>query len=80
MMNTKLIRSILLAVVGSVSIFLGLIQDPKIIYNGDYIDGYYGVSKIHLEARDKGRPTLFILGGAVLIVCAIPTNLKKKEN
>ena len=79
MMNTKLIRSILLAVVGSVSIFLGLIQDPKIIYNGEYYDAY-DVSKIHLEARDKGRPTLFILGGAVLIVCAIPTNLKKKEN
>lgn len=82
MMNTKLIRSILLAVIGSVSIFLGLnAENSEIIYNGDYYDAN-GVVKggIHLAASDKGRPTLFILGGAVLIVCAIPTNLKKKED
>ena len=78
----KIIRSILLGVIGIVSILLGMnASNSEIIYNGDYYDSN-GVIKggIHLAASDKGRPTLFILGGAVLIVCAIPTNLKKKED
>ncbi|GEM_PF-4043420 len=78
----KIIRSILLGVIGIVSILLGLVDyNSKISYNGDYYDSN-GVIKggIYLDASDHGRPILFILGGAVLIVCAIPTNLKKKEN
>lgn len=78
----KIIRSILLAIIGVVSIILGLnAENSEIICNGDYYDAN-GVIKggIHLAASDKGRPTLFILGGAVLIACAIPTNLKKRED
>ena len=78
----KIIRSILLGVIGIVSILLGLVDyNSKITYNGDYYDSN-GVIKgdIYLAASDHGRPILFILGGAVLIVCAIPTNLKKKED
>lgn len=78
----KIIRSILLGVIGIVSILLGLnASNSEIIYNGDYFDSNGVITGgIHLAGSDKGRPTLFILGGAVLIVCAIPTNLKKKEN
>lgn len=78
----KIIRSILFIAIGIVSIILGTDSyNSETYYNGEYYNanGNSIGTKIHVSSHDRGRSLLFILGGAVLIVCAIPANLKKKE-
>lgn len=79
----KILRSILLAAIGIVSIVLGTDSyNSETYYNGEYFDanGNNVGTKVHISSYDRGRTLLFILGGASLIVYAIPTNLKRKDN
>lgn len=78
----KVIRSILFIAIGIVSIILGSDSyNSETYYNGECYDanGYSIGTKIHIDSYDRGRSLLFILGGATLIVFAIPTNIKYKK-
>lgn len=80
----KLIRSILLGLIGIVSIIIG-------VDSHNFVDNWEGNIVKYDEKGEahndggvffgpQGFRYVFILGGAALIAFAIPTNIKKKED
>lgn len=83
-MKMKIIRSVLLGIIGITSIIIG-VDTHNFVDNWEgSIVKYDEKGKAHTDAGvyfgSQGLRHIFILGGAALIVCAIPTNLKNKED
>ncbi len=75
----KILRSILLAAIGVVLIVLGT-NDANLTSTYTVCEMGKGRTDTWIkEEHNEMKELLFILGGATLIVCAIPTNLKRKK-
>ena len=90
----RIIRSVLLAIVGILSIGMGIHYNsmdlgelsPYKEYGGDAFTGIQnaevqtgGLVRLQSQLIREGIANIFIFAGLTMIVCAIPTNLKKKE-
>ena len=91
----RIIRSILLVLVGVFSIIMGIeCYDTEIgepyhyqTYGGDAFTGIQHTEvqtgrlvRLQTQLIRKGFTTSFIIAGLTMIACAIPTDLKKKED
>lgn len=91
----KILRSILLALIGIACIMNGIQVYKSDIggmasykeYGGDAYTGIQnaevqtgGLVRIQSDILAKGLGSIMIFGGLTIIVFAIPTNLKKKED
>jgi len=91
----KILRSILLVLVGIACLMTGIQVYKSDIgrmasykeYGGDAYTGIQnaevqtgGLVRIQSDILAKGLGSIMIFGGLTLIICAIPTNLKKKED
>jgi len=81
----KIVRSILLMAIGVASILIGTIviepyqvRNEGAFYIVDSNGEEHGQNFFWYNSNTEHWKYVFILGGAALIVCAIPTNLKKK--
>lgn len=91
----RVLRSTLLALVGVACLLTGIqVYNSNIggmasyqEYGGDAYTGIQnaevqtgGLVRIQSDIIAKGFGSIMIFGGIALIVCAIPTNLKRKED
>ena len=91
----KILRSIFFALVGIACFMTGIQVYKSDIggmssyqeYGGDAFTGIQnaevqtgGLVRIQSDILAKGLGSIMIFGGLTLIVCAIPTNLKRKED
>lgn len=78
----KIVRSILLVLIGIVSIVIGCNNLVGFYEVGDaytYIDGRKHIEWSFEYPSNKSLSYIMILGGAALIVFSIPTSFNKKE-